>query len=54
MPREPRRPELSRDIKISIITLKEVGLTYKQIRAYYLRKNPPINISLRQIQHTVT
>lgn len=54
MPREPRRPELSRDTKISIITLREAGFTYKQIQGHYLRKNPPIDISLRQIQHTVT
>ena len=49
----PHRDELTRDQRIQIITLREAGFKYEQIRAYFLKKDPPIDISFRQIQYAI-
>ena len=48
MPRV-KRPDLSRDQRIQIITLRGTGMTYQEIRAHLLQSTS-LDFSERQIQ----
>lgn len=47
------RQELSRDLRLGVITLHDAGFQHQQIRDHYLQKEPPIDISIRQISYAV-
>ena len=52
MPRQQKHPDLSRDDRIKVITLRNTGLTYAEIQAQLL-ETEGLKCTIRQIQHAV-
>ena len=49
MSRAKKHHDLTRDQRVRILTLREIGWTYVKIREHFLSKG--IEITVRQIQH---